>query len=130
MDWYDPWEHAARLGVRVERHPLAGTQWGRYLHDRQLIVLRPGLSDIQARATLAHEVVHAEYGDRDTADRITHIRQERRADDIAAQRLISQEALARVARVHAYPQLIAAELGVPMWLLNAYHRRMQLTHAS
>lgn len=117
---YDPRTHAAELGVTVEYQPLAGALAGRYLHHRRLIILRPGLTARAERCTLAHEVVHAEYGDLDTTDPILHARQEARADRLAARRLIDPAAWDYAWRLHRDLRAVAVELDVTFWLAAAH----------
>lgn len=127
---YDPWAHAARIGIAVERHPLAAGMMGRYFHSRGLIVLRPGLTQVSERCVLAHEVVHAEYGDLDTEDEVRWARQEWRADRHAARRLIRSEDWRQAVRLHGHTRLVARELAVSPWVVRAYGRDLQSVSAA
>nr|DAT36523.1 MAG TPA: Ribosomal silencing factor during starvation [Caudoviricetes sp.] len=60
---YDPWAHARELGLRVLWGDPGDGLLGLYDHDTRIIVLREGMSQMQSRCVLAHEIVHAEHGD-------------------------------------------------------------------
>ncbi|RYE43688.1 MAG: ImmA/IrrE family metallo-endopeptidase [Hyphomicrobiales bacterium] len=62
---------------------------GEYRHDERTIALSIQLSRRQAHSTLAHELGHAYYGHLPTDDPVEHAKQERMADDYAAQLLIT-----------------------------------------
>ena len=124
---YEPWEHARDIGVRVEHHPLAGNMRGRYFHRQGLIILRPGMSTVEERSVLAHELVHAENGDQDTRDAVTWARFEWRANRTAALRLITMDGFLRACALHTHPRLIALELGVSPWVVRAFSRDLEAT---
>lgn len=122
---YEPWDHAHQLGVLITHHPLAGNLRGRYLHRRRLIILRPGMTSVEERSVLAHELVHAEFGDEDTPDLARWRRYEWRADRIAARRLISMESFLRACALHSHARLIAMELGVSPWVVRAFSKDLE-----
>ncbi|MEX3609726.1 ImmA/IrrE family metallo-endopeptidase [Rothia sp. LK2588] len=115
---YDPQHHADKLGLKViEGNPGHGLR-GRWIGN-QTIILRPGLTWIQHRCTLAHEIVHAEY-DPPLIPHHLSAKAEARADRIAALRLIDHQDFIDVARIYdSLPQL-AYELGVTPKILTTY----------
>ncbi|MCW2545387.1 MAG: hypothetical protein JWM40_2939 [Frankiales bacterium] len=66
---------------------------GRYYHRLRAIVVRAGLLIVEERATLWHELVHAERGDEHCEGR-DHLRQEARCHREAARRSIDLRDLA------------------------------------
>lgn len=118
---YNPWEHADQLGLRViEGDPGEGNRglWA----GNHTIILKPQLTTLQARCTLAHEIVHAQY-DPPLIPHHLSPKAEARADRIAAQRLINSDEYLRLARIYRdNPAQLAYELGVTPKILNAYIR--------
>jgi Zn-dependent peptidase ImmA (M78 family) len=96
---YSPWQAVGEhphIEVVVTRLP-AGRGW--WLPDVQGIALDDRLDQAERRSVLEHELQHALAGDTCCRDvgpdgRRLHSRQERRADQRAAARLISLDALA------------------------------------
>ena len=120
---YDPWQHAAELGVHVMTGVLTDARWGEYRDQERTIVMRHGLTERQQRCTLAHELVHAERREHLSDDRVLNARQERRADRLAAQRLIPWQDYVRACRAHGHQKApVAVELGVTKHLLRAFER--------
>lgn len=78
---------ADALGVTLQRHTGGPPGW--YDHQHQVISTRRGQSCAQYRSVLAHELGHAAHGDLPTGNGYFDQRQERRADEYAAQLLIS-----------------------------------------
>ncbi|MEH3078187.1 MAG: hypothetical protein PGN11_16240 [Quadrisphaera sp.] len=118
MTNYDPAVHADALQVQVIRKVLRSGRWGAYDHRCRTVYLVPGLTSRQERATLAHEVVHAEHEDHVIGDGWWDARTERRADETAARRLVHGAALERAMMLHPDdPAAVAEELDVPRWLL-------------
>lgn len=62
-DRRDPWTvlHEDHPDIVLERQPIAAR--GRYYNGRRAIVLRTGLLLVEERATLWHELIHAERRD-------------------------------------------------------------------
>lgn len=83
MKRYDPYEHAAQLGIRVEHQNLR-TANGLWIPDHSLILIRSGMRAVHDRSTLAHELGHVHFAHRD--DRPKH---EVQADRYAAGNLIN-----------------------------------------
>lgn len=111
---YDPWEHAAALGISVIERPLEDVH-ELWFPDLMLIVLKSGMRPAHLRNALAHGVAHAALGHRD--DRPKH---ERQADRFAARQLIDAEELRRITAWAHDPGQVVAELGITRRLLLAY----------
>lgn len=103
---YDPYQHAADLGIQVLHRPLR-TAHEMWLPDHNIIVVKSGLRRIHDRTALAHGVAHAALGHPD--DRPKH---EVQADRYAAERLIDEDQALELCRWTQDPARIAAELGV------------------
>ena len=80
---------AEQLGVQLVRH--SGGQKGWYNPRTRTISTRRGMSIIQYKSTLAHELGHAFYGDVTTGHGWFDTRTEHRADQYAAHLLITPE---------------------------------------
>lgn len=116
---YDPWTHAKELGVRVEYYNLKAN-YGLWVPQQNLILIRPRMRTLMERSVLAHEVVHAEYCD----PPFHNSKFEARANRIAAERLINPKAYAELARIYGDGDLICRELGVSRELLQAYIKKI------
>lgn len=126
---YEPVQACAELGISVERMWLRDT-WGAWVPQYQAIVLAEGLSPIQERCVLAHELEHAlaqdaigcgsgPYAERHEADQsLLAIKQERRADREACRKLIAISDLGEVARWADDMGSAAEELGVTRRMLS------------
>lgn len=86
---YCPWRHAETLGVDVVEQPLKRLRWGQYVDHERTIYLAPGLTDVEARSTLAHEVQHAIRRDGPTVFGGLMVRQEWLAMQGSAALLVS-----------------------------------------
>lgn len=122
---YDPWEHAAGLGIPVifrddlpDRAMVAC-----YSHVHRAIFVRTGLLAAVERCAIAHEIVHFEHGD---IGATTH--EEDRADRIAARRLIRPRRLREVAMVTDDPAVVALELGVTERMMRTYLQTVRHEH--
>lgn len=115
---YDPCEHADQLGLHViEGNPGKGN---RGLWTGTAIIIRPGLTCIQYRCTLAHEIVHAQY-DPPLIPHHLSPKAEARADRIASARLIDANDFVRLAEMYPdNPAQLAFELGVTPKLLDTF----------
>lgn len=82
------YDFAEMLPVSIEFHPLRARN-GEYRDDLKRIRLREGMSERLTRWTLAHELGHAVFGDVPSVHGPLKAKQERRADEWAALRLIS-----------------------------------------
>jgi Zn-dependent peptidase ImmA (M78 family) len=114
MGDYDPYAHAAALGIEVIHRPIR-TANGRWFPQHNTIVIREGLRAVIDRNTLAHELGHATLGH--VAD---SAKNETQADRIAAGNLIQHDDLLRVSRWTNHHQTIAKELGVTSRILRVY----------
>lgn len=78
------------LGVRVETiDDMPDDRDGDYCHETRTIRLRNGLHARHHRSVLAHELGHAVFGDTPSQFGPVNAKQERRAEEWAALRLIS-----------------------------------------
>ena len=118
---YDPHAHAEALGLQVAYHPLR-TDWGLYVPDHKLVLLRPRMRASTERCVLAHEIQHHLAGDRRRTD-IWSARQERLSDERAALHLIDRRRLQEAALLSPDPGQWALELGVTGDILLAYLNR-------
>lgn len=88
---YCPWSHAEDVGVKVVEGHLRRHRWGHYDDDRRMIILARGLTTVEARCTLAHEVQHAIARDRVTPFGGRWLRQELLAHRRSAQLLVDPD---------------------------------------
>lgn len=114
---YAPAAALEQLGIPVIHTWLRDT-WGAWSSDRRRIVVASGLSAVQERCVLAHEVEHVLADDVDCNDCALSIRQERRADVEAARKLMGISDLAAVAQWAPDIYTAAAELGVTERMLG------------
>lgn len=112
---YNPWDHAETLGVSVGWHPLKHSN-GIWLPSHNRIILNNHLPQWAINAVLAHEVVHAEHHD-PPGEVAKH---ERRANRIAAHRLIDPERLRELAATTSDYDRLCFELGVTRPMLVEY----------
>lgn len=111
------------LGVNIEYAELSPGRDGEYIHSRKLIRLRPGMSARLNRSVLAHETAHAIFADVPSRFGPVNAKQERRADEWAALRLIRHEDYQRAELLHGgHAGAIAHELGVVRSIVEAYRR--------
>lgn len=118
MHQYDPWAHLAAQ-VDITLHWRHQRPCGLYRHQTRTIALRRGLTQAQARCTLAHELIHAERGDVALTESALNARQELIVEREAARRLISLEALADAVRWSCHPADVAEVLHVDAGTLRA-----------
>lgn len=110
-----------RLGVHVTWQGLPCGICGVYDWRRDRIVLHDGLTPVQARCTLCHELEHVRYG-----DRVCGGKGEARARRRAALRLVSPVDYAAAEQVYdANTWLMAVELGVTVQVLDDYRRALR-----
>lgn len=118
---YDPWRHAAMLGIDIVHRDLPDPRMvAAYSEAHGAIFVRTNLHSISERCGLAHEIVHAEHADVGYSEA-----QEERADRIAARRLIRPWRLSHFSGVTDDPGGIALELGVTEHIMETWHRAMQ-----
>lgn len=114
---YNPEITLDRLGIAVVRTWLRDT-WAAWSAAQCTIVLASGLTRIQERCILAHEVEHVAAGDIDCSGRPLSVRQEIRADVRAARKLIAISDLAEIAQWADDAPSAAAELNVTERMLQ------------
>jgi Zn-dependent peptidase ImmA (M78 family) len=106
------------LGIRVVRTWLRDT-WGAWSQDkRDVIVVASGLSAVQERCVLAHELEHVLADDPACCGPVARVRQERHADLEAARKLVAISDLAEVAQWAPDMHTAACELQVTERLLQ------------
>lgn len=112
-------QYADELGITViERR---GGKPGGYHAGTRTIRLHPGMSRRVARSVLAHEIAHHVFGDTPTPYGPARAKQERRANEWAALRLITTDAYAAAeAHHHGHLGSMAYELSVSLEILEAY----------
>ncbi|MDQ1111090.1 Zn-dependent peptidase ImmA (M78 family) [Microbacterium testaceum] len=106
-------DYADTIGVTIEYTRLPADRDGVYDHEARRIRLRRGMSARHHRSVLAHELGHAAFGDTPTHFGPVHAKQERRAEEWAALRLIDIDEYRHLEAVHAgHPGAIAVDLDV------------------
>jgi hypothetical protein len=111
------------LGVRVEHVNLPRDRDGEYIHRRRLIRLQEGMPERLHRSVLAHECAHAVFEDVPSKFGPVNAKQERRADEWAALRLMSIEAYRHAETLHqGHVEAMAVELNVIVDLVEAFQR--------
>lgn len=114
---YSPADVLTQLGVSVVHTWLRDT-WAAWSPAHQRIVVASGLSTVQQRCVLAHEVEHVLAADTGCGDGPYRVRQERSADREAARKLIAISDLAAVAQRAPDVRTAAAELAVTERMLK------------
>jgi hypothetical protein len=119
---YDPWEHAALLGIPIVfRDDLPDPAMvACYAHEHRAVFVRTGLLGTVERCAVAHEIVHFEHGDVG-AD----LAQEERADRISARRLIRPRRIRELSRLTEDPAVMALELGVTERVMRTHLRMLR-----
>ncbi|MCX7542331.1 ImmA/IrrE family metallo-endopeptidase [Corynebacterium sp. P5848] len=112
------------LGIRVTEH--AGGEQGRWYDKPRVISLRSGLSYVERRCAVAHELGHAALGHASSPPPWLKPRQEREADDFAAELLVSPGAYAAAEDLHGtHLGAIAEELSVTQHLLKIWRKEWE-----
>ncbi|PJN00857.1 hypothetical protein CG740_23425 [Streptomyces sp. CB01201] len=114
---YAPAEILEGLGIPVQRAWLRDT-WGAWSEEKRCVVVAAGLSRVQERCVLAHELEHVLAHDAGCDGTLRTVRQERRADIEAARKLVAISDLAQVAQWAPDLFAAAAELDVTERLLQ------------
>lgn len=113
---------ADALGVTVEYANLTSRN-GEYRQDLKRIRLREGMTIRQERSVLAHEIAHAVFADVPSKFGPVNAKQERRADEWAALRLITPGAYrASEEQWDGHLAAMAYDLGVTTKLITAFQR--------
>jgi hypothetical protein len=111
------------LEVSVKYVDLPDDRDGEYIHRRRLIRLQRGMASRLHRSVLAHETAHAVFADVPSKFGPVNWKQERRADEWAALRLIDIDDYKRAeATHHGHAEAIAVELNVTIDLVDAFRR--------
>jgi Zn-dependent peptidase ImmA (M78 family) len=119
-------DFAEALGVRIEYRALPADRDGQYVHARRVIILRPGMHARHHRSVLAHELAHALWGDVPSKFGPVNAKQERRAEEWAALRLIDREDYRYFEMVHEGRAAgMALDLGVMKSIVLAYQSLLQ-----
>lgn len=106
-------DFAETIGVTIEYVRMPAERDGIYDHDARRIRLRRGMSARHHRSVLAHELGHAAFGDTPTRFGPVHAKQERRAEEWAALRLIDVDAYRHLEAIHGgHAGAIAVDLDV------------------
>ncbi|WP_195393634.1 DUF6782 family putative metallopeptidase [Actinomyces urogenitalis] len=110
-------------GITVTWTRLASRRRGGYAHASRTIYLTEGMPDDLALPTLMHEMEHARRGDDGHQPRAV----ERRIDETVAHQLITADDYARAEAVTGARDsgAIAAEMGLPRWVVSAYRRTLR-----
>ncbi|WP_248240618.1 ImmA/IrrE family metallo-endopeptidase [Microbacterium kunmingense] len=112
---------AAMIGVRIEYALLPPDRDGEYRYKHNVIRLRRGMSARLHRSVLAHELAHAVFGDVPSKFGPVHAKQERRAEEWAALRLIDRDEYRRAEALHeGHAGAIAQDLGVVRSIVETY----------
>lgn len=115
-------DFADMLDIRVEYTHLRNRD-GEYRDDLKRIRLREGMTERLTRFVLAHELGHAAFGDVPSMFGSEDARQERRADEWAALRLIELEEYREAEQLReGHLPSIAKDLGVVTRCIQAYQR--------
>lgn len=111
------------LGVSVEFCDLPDDRDGEYVHAKRLVRIKHDLLGRRYRSTLAHECCHAVFGDVTSKFGPVNAKQERRADEWAALRLIDLDDYRRQeARHEGHAEAMAVSLNVTVDLVDAFRR--------
>ncbi|NGO69170.1 ImmA/IrrE family metallo-endopeptidase [Streptomyces boncukensis] len=121
---YSPHQTLETLGVIVVRTWLRDT-WGAWSYTRRKIVIASGLSLVQERCVLAHEVEHVIAAHDGCGDGQLAVRQERLADLEAARKLVAISDLCEVAQWADDIRLAAHELQVTERMLRIRLRDLE-----
>lgn len=115
---------AHALGVRIEHADLSHLERdGDYCARTNMIRLQTGMTRRLARSVLAHELAHAVFGDVPSMFGPVNAKQERRADEWAALRLITREDYRLAEALHnGHAPAIAVELDIMPDIVEAYQR--------
>lgn len=117
-------DFADALGVRISYADLSRLDRdGDYNRAKNTIRLQEGMSHRLHRSVLAHELAHAVFGDVTSKFGPVNAKQERRADEWAALRLIDRDDYSHAEHTHdGNVILIAQELDVIDDIVKAYRR--------
>lgn len=113
---------AEDMAVFVQWVPMDRTQRGAYFLPTRTVYLREDMTDVVAVPTLLHELEHASRGDDGHQERVV----EARIDRTVACRLITPQEYAEAEGVVGCSSTaIAAELGLPRWVVRAFRQTLR-----
>ncbi len=114
------------MGLQVVEAIINDDRPGSYQHNRRRITLDERLTDNQKRATLQHEIIHAEHWRDGIAQLLSHDVEEQKTRRETALRLIDPQEYANAEETYdACPYKIADELGVTVNLVEDYRRILE-----
>lgn len=117
---------AGQAGIVIEYARLRDGRDGEYVHARKLIRLRHGMSARLHRSVLAHELGHAAFADVPSKFGPVNAKQERRAEEWAALRLIDVDDYRHLEQIHhGHAGAIALDLGVMRSIVEAFQSVLQ-----
>lgn len=120
------YDFADALNVEIVYCRLPRDRDGDYDAKTNTIRLRAGMTYRLHRHTLAHELAHAVFGDVPTMFGPVNAKQERRADEWAALRLIDSDDYRAAEEIHgSHPPALAQELNVVTRTVEAYQRVLE-----
>lgn len=122
---YDPHAELERMGIPVVRLRMRDT-WGVWSPEHRAVVVACGLSPVEERCVLAHEIEHILAGDTGCGG-ADGMRAERQADLRAARKLIGLSDFCEARQWASDEQELAAELSVTVWVLRARHADLEGT---
>lgn len=111
------------MGYRVEFGEMPSDRDGETIHERKLVRIQWNLSPRPYRATVGHECAHVVFQDRPSRFGPVHAKQERRADEWAAMRLVSiDEYRDAEHRYDGNVEAMAIDLNVTVDIIEALQR--------
>lgn len=117
------WGMLEAMGIAVEYTDLPHDRDGEYSHAKKRIRLQRGMATRLHRSVLAHECAHAVFADVPSRFGPVNAKQERRADEWAALRLIGVDAYKHAEAIHhGHVEAMAVELCVTVDLVEAFQR--------
>ncbi|MGW0663975.1 hypothetical protein [Streptodolium elevatio] len=122
MVWgmYDPVDELRGLGVHVRRTDLR-TAWAIWVPDKSAVVVAAGLTRVQERCILAHQVQHLITPEPSDADADADaVERERLADLGAAERLVDGRSVRKLLTVAPGADRAAEALGVTRRVLDTW----------
>ncbi|NKW16884.1 ImmA/IrrE family metallo-endopeptidase [Rhodococcus hoagii] len=112
---------AAEAGLIVVEGDIPSHESARYYHSHRVIVLRSGMSAVDTHTALGHELGHAHHGHSCSQDAGTCRKQERQADEYAAQLLITPVEYREAERIYGHHVSgLALHLGVTPRIVRAW----------
>jgi hypothetical protein len=115
---------AAVQGIRVQEMRLPAGLEGVWDPSQKTIWLKKGLPVASMACTLAHELEHARRGDAGRQDEYV----ESFIDEKVALRFVDSEAYAKLETAYGCePGVIAEELDLPRWVIEAWQRLLNRT---